>query len=109
MMYLPGEEDCFAILQELEQVAHRWHQIGLALGLLESTLEVIKSKEQNDIYDLLRGVIVEWLKMNYNTTKFGQPTWRRIVEAVGATFGGRNLALAYNLAIKYGGNYMYHL
>ena len=71
------------------------------LGLRNSILEVIRSKEQGDIYDSLRGVIVEWLKMNYNTAKFGQPTWRRIVEAVRATTGGRNPALADRLARKY--------
>ena len=89
-------------MQELEPVAHKWYDIGLALGLSPSTLDGI-SKGQGDIYELLRSMIVEWLKMSYNYEKFGKPTWRRIVEAVRATSGGRNPALADVLARKHGG------
>ena len=101
MCMCKGESDLLKIIQELEKIAYRWYHIGLTLGLLNSTLENIKSKEHEDNHDLLRGVIVEWLKMNYDTTKFGPPTWRRIVEAVRATTGGKNPALADRLASKY--------
>ena len=101
-----GEDDCFSILQELEAVAHRWYDIGLALGLRSSALDGIKSKGQ-DVLELLRNMIIEWLKMSYNVERFGPPTWRRIVEAVRANSGGKNPALADILARKYNGEHIY--
>ena len=99
-----GEEDCIVILEELETVAHRWYDIGLSLGFKSSTLDSIKSKGQ-DVHELLRNMIIEWLKMSYNVERFGPPTWRRIAEAVRANSGGKNPALADNLAKKYGGKH----
>ena len=95
------EGDCYAVIKELEQVAHKWYNLGLALGLSPSTLENIKMRGQTDVLDLLTSMIVEWLKMNHDTNKFGQPTWRRIVEAVRDKTGGGNPALANALARKY--------
>ena len=87
----------------MEAVAHKWYNIGLALGLTDSTLERIKMKEQTDVHVLLTKTIVEWMKMNHDITRFGQPTWRRIVEAVRARSGGGNPALADALARKCSG------
>ena len=96
-----GEGDCYEIMTELDQVAHRWDKIGLALGLTPSTLERIRT----DQADPWRTTITEWLKMKYNVQRFGKPTWRRIVEAVRAKSGGGNPALANTLAAKYSGNF----
>ena len=78
-------------------MAHRWYYIGLALRLKPSDLEKIRSNQPDDQF---RNMILEWLKMNYNTEKHGLPTWRRIVEAVNAS--GENTFLANQLARKYG-------
>ena len=102
-MIIAGEGDCYDVVRELEAVAHRWYNIGLALGLTDSILERIKMKEQTDVHVLLTKTIVEWLKMNHDINRFGQPTWRRIVEAVRAKCGGGNPALADALAKKYSG------
>ena len=67
----------YTILQELEPVAHRWRQIGLALGLRDSTLEITRARVQPDVYELLGSVIIEWLRANYTEGKYGPPTWRR--------------------------------
>ena len=86
-------------------MAHKWPNIGLALGLSPSTLENIKMMKGQtaDVYELLTNIILEWLKMNHDIDKFGKPTWRRIVEAVRAKSGGGNPALADALAKKYSG------
>ena len=85
-------------------MAHRWYDIGLALGFKSSALDSIKSKG-HDVHELLRTMITEWLKMSYNVEMFGPPTWRRIVEAVRANSGGKNPALADTLARKYKGEH----
>ena len=85
-------------------MASRWYDIGLFLGYKNSTLDSIKSKGQ-DVHELLRNMIIEWLKMSYNVERFGPPSWRRIVEAVRANSGGKNPALADILARKYNGEH----
>ena len=79
-----------------------WYGIGMELGLKPGTLERI-SKGQGNIKDMFRNMILDWLKMNYDTARFGPPTWRRIVEAVRASAGGDNPALANQLARNHGG------
>lgn len=41
--------------------------------------------------------------MSYNYEKFGKPTWKKIVEAVRAQYGGKNPALADKIQQKYCG------
>ena len=74
----------------------------MVLGLSNSTLEGI-ARGQGDEIVLLRVMVAKWLRMGFNTAMFGKPTWRRIVEAVRATSGGNNPALADKLAEKHGG------
>jgi len=53
------------------------------------------------------GVVREWLKRNYNVGKFGEPTWRKLVEVVGSPVGGNNLKLAMKIAKEHPG--VWHL
>lgn len=83
-------------------MAHMWREIGLVLGLRDSTLERI-ARGQGDEIVLLRIMIAKWLKMKYNVAMFGAPTWRNIVKAVRASTGGDDPTLADELAEKYRG------
>ena len=55
-------------------MAHRWYNLGLALGLSPTTLENIRMKGQTDVNELLTSVVLEWLKMNHDINRFGMPT-----------------------------------
>ena len=46
-------------------------------------------------------MLTQWLKRNYNVKKFGEPSWQRLVEAVGDPAGGTNPALANQIAEKH--------
>ena len=46
-------------------------------------------------------MVKEWLKRNYDVGKFGEPTWRRLVEAVSSPAGGANMALARDMARRH--------
>ena len=46
-------------------------------------------------------MITEWLKKNYNIRKFGEPTWRWLVEAVCDPAGGANVALSRGIAQRH--------
>ena len=43
-------------------------------------------------------MVTDWLEKNYNVKKFGPPTWKSLVDAVGHPAGGANMALAEKIA-----------
>ena len=97
-----GIGDLFTVCSELVPVAHKWKKIGLALRLDPNLLNRIEARK-NDAEDNLSDVVEEWLKMSYNTEKFGDPSWKLLVDAVAHPFGGKDRALALQIAAKYNG------
>ena len=49
----------------------------------------------------LSDVLESWLKRNYDTEKFGPPTWRWLVEIVADPAAGNDTALADKIARKH--------
>ena len=89
------------MLKELSPISAKWNSIGLALRLKSDTLEVIQAGNIGDPRSCLTSVVKEWLKRNYDVRKFGEPTWRWLVEAVSSPTGGANMALARDMARKH--------
>ena len=88
------EDDLSEILQRLSPVDIRWREIGVQLGLRQDVLDRI-AHENHDLMICLSKMVSEWLlKRNYNIEKFGEPSWRKLAEAVGNAAGGRNPELA---------------
>ena len=98
-----GIDDLFLVSSELLPVAHRWKNIGLALKLDPNLLERIQSRNHRDVLTYLSDILTEWLQKAYNTTRFGDPSWELLVEAVAHRAGGNNPALAQDIALKYNG------
>ena len=44
---------------------------------------------------------MEWLKQNYDVTRYGPPTWKALVDAVGHSAGGNNRAEAEGIASRH--------
>ena len=80
----------------------RWKHIGLALRLDLTHLNEIQNSN-SDLQDCLTEMLDLWLKKEYNTKRFGEPTWRLLVIAVGHPAGGNDHVLAEKIAGKYGG------
>ena len=102
MYFYAGIDDLYDIKRELSNVAHKWKDIGLALRLHPDKLEMIEA-DCHDSRSCLRKTLTEWLKKSYNTTRFGQPSWKLLVAAVADKDGGNDRALAENIAIKHNG------
>ena len=92
---------------ELNPVSAKWKSIGIALRLSPNTLDRIQDEKRAEPSACLTSLVAEWLKKNYNVKKFGEPTWQRLVEAVGHPAGGADMALARKIARKHkaGGEY----
>jgi len=98
---LDVNDDVFDVKTELISVAARWRDVGIALRLKSYTLDSIETKWNNDPCRCLEMMVTEWLKRNYNVEKFGEPTWRKLVEAVDSPAGGANTALARDIASRH--------
>ena len=99
---LTDNESLFDVKRELLPVTDRWKDIGLALRLDYSQLNQIQ-KDNRDSRDCLTEMLHLWLTRTYDTERFGEPSWRLLVEAVKDPAGGNDPALAKKIAGKYGG------
>ena len=69
--------------------------------LKSDVLESIQVGSGSDPPACLASMVTEWLKRNYNVQRFGEPTWQRLVEAVGHPAGGANMAVARDIARRH--------
>ena len=98
-MFTPDlDDDLFDVQSDLLPVATKWRSIGIALRLKYKILEGIQAGNKDDVTACLAAMVTEWLNRNYNVKRFGEPTWQRLVEAVGHPAGGANVALAREIA-----------
>jgi len=86
------------VIKELNEVTARWKAVGIALGLKPGSLDTFHGSEPHQNLTLM---VTEWLKRNYNVTKFGEPTWQKLVEVVSSPTGGANKAHARDIAERH--------
>ena len=86
-------------------MAPKWRPLGLALRLKPAQLDTISSKNHTDPSECLRDMLLAWLQQRYDTTKFGQPSWRLLCQAIHKPAGGNNPGLARKIAGRVGAGY----
>ena len=94
-------DDLYDVKTKVLPVAKRWKHIGLALRLDPNKLDELE-RDKGNCEDCLTEVLILWLKRNYNTERFGEPSWEMLARAVGHRSGGNNPALAREI---HGGMY----
>ena len=67
------------------------------LKLSPMLLDTIR-RQTRDYANALVKIINQWLQQNYDTGKYGPPTWKMLADAVGAPTGGNNPCLADKIA-----------
>ena len=101
MSYCPTDiDDLFDAKRELQPQIMKGKHIGTALRLDPNQLKKI----EGGLDDCLIDMLTMWLNKNYNTEKFGNPTWELLAEAVSHRAGGNNPALSDDISMKHGGN-----
>ena len=65
------------VLCELRDIAGEWFDLGLCLGLKNSTLTAIK-KNESKVADCKREMVTSWLQRKDNST----PSWQALVSAL---------------------------
>ena len=101
-----AEDDTYDVYQEVVGLSGRWSSMCLALRLRPSDRNKIAVAHSQNPDKCLEAVVIKWLQKGYNYQKYGPPTWRMLVEAVGDPAGGNNCALAETIAKKHPGMYM---
>ena len=102
--YFPACEDLYDVCQEMHTLAAKWSHIGFAVHIPSSQEEAIRAT-RDDSASCLRMVLKKWLQKSYSYDKYGPPTWRMLVKAVGDPLGGDDCALAETIANKHPGMY----
>ena len=86
------------MVTELEPVQSRYFEIGVMLHLRPDVLRGIRDLNSVSFSKGMSEMITEWLNRNYNTERFGNPTWKSLVIAVTKRTGGANEACAKDIA-----------
>ena len=86
------------MLEEVFDVVPRWRGFGEALRLSRISLKKIEIDNNYDSEMCLRTTLSEYLMKNYSYDEHGNPSWRKIVEAVSHRTGGNNNSLALRIA-----------
>ena len=100
LLYTIAEEYLPDILEELIPIIPRYYSLGRSLRLDPHQLNKIRKTYllENDAEQALNDVLFLWLSKQYDTDRFGSPTWQALIIAVAERLGGNNIALARKMA-----------
>ena len=101
------DDDLADVKAALEPVAAKWRDVGTMFRLKVGDLDTIMASHPGSPSACMFDVETHWLKKNYNVGRFGPPTWRKIVEAVGNSAGGGNPDHALKIAKEHSMSYHY--
>ena len=76
-------------------VADKWTSIGLFLGIPYKYIELFKLEDR--LEDSISKMVDAWVRRQHDT-QFGEPSWRKLAEAVASRSGGHHLRLAAEIA-----------
>jgi len=101
--HFTAEDDIHDVYDEVFTMAGKWHRVARGLRLSSSTMSLIASKSNNEPEDCLFKSLEVWLKKTYNTERYGNPSWRMLVNSIANPAGGADAALAEAIAKKHQG------
>ena len=73
-------EDWNVVVIECKSLAAKWKELSISLGLSYDVIDNIKGSGDN--YHCWSEALNHWIKQNYNTETFDQPSWRSLLKAV---------------------------
>ena len=67
---------------ECRSLATNWEQLSGYIGLSFDLIDIIKGNHPNDKCGCWNEALKQWIKQNYETEKFGKPSWWTLLKAV---------------------------
>ena len=80
-----GIDDLASVKRALKNLVD-WQSLGLELGLLYTTLEIIEREQRGNITACKTKMLAAWLQQQDNVTENGVPSWmvlRRALKEIG--------------------------
>ena len=84
-------DDLFEVKMTLQGIADNWKKLGLALGLLYSTLKKISTYPNMTIDNCVMEMLAAWLQKEDNVPQKGVPSWS-VLQAALRRLGENELA-----------------
>ncbi len=100
---ITGEDDLFDVIEELTPITAKWKSIGTGLRLKRGKRDEIGAAHPGKPSQCLSDVVSSWLNKEYDWKRFGEPTWRRVVEVVEYSAAGGSPAIAISIAERHQG------
>ena len=81
-------------MDAVEPLASEWRRLSTKLRLRETILDAIERNNPGNVGACLHKALGEWLRLNYNYQRHGEPSWRRLAEAVSSLDKGLSIRIA---------------
>ena len=75
-------DDWNIVIMECSSLAAKWERLSGYLGLSISQIDSIKGNFPSNVADCWSESLKHWIRQNYQTEKFGLPSWRTLLKAV---------------------------
>lgn len=76
------DDDWNFACQALKPLAAKWKEVALRLGLAAHQIDEIEGNNPRNTTACLDDALQVWISQNYNTSKFGAPSWRTLCAAI---------------------------
>ena len=80
--FITEQEDWNVVIRECASLAARWKHLSGFLGLPSTVIDQIQCDHPNDSSSCWNEALNQWIKQNYNTGKFGKPSWKTLLGAI---------------------------
>ena len=77
------EDDWSDVIFECSSLAPHWEELCAFLRLPMGTSDAIKEKYPNKDLSCLNEALKLWILQKYKTERYGLPTWKMLLKAVG--------------------------
>lgn len=75
-------DDLADVLEAVEPLSGKWRMFSTKLGIKNSDLDLIGHNHHGDAHTCLYEALMVWLKLNYDLSKYGRPSWQRVAKTV---------------------------
>ena len=75
-------DDLADVLEAVEPLSGKWRRFSTKLGIKDRSLDLIEKNHSGDADACLYEALKVWLKLNYDLSKHGRPSWQRLAKAV---------------------------
>ena len=87
---MTGIDDLYEVKKYLKNLVD-WQSLGLELGLLYTTLEMINSDHRGMVEQCKTKMLAAWLQQQDNVQQHGSPSWN-VLQAALRSMGANRLA-----------------